>query len=239
MNALFVRPFASVTLLAASLLATPVSAQSLVGEWNSSSGRRYDVAAVGGRYFFRLDGVTQARGYMAGNTVELQRKQGDRWIPWNGQVVSYMNGQPYQIRMDDGFLFRRWGVAAGAVSPPPGGTVSPNPFSQPNPYNVPLPLPQPNPQPQPQPAPEPTDSVAGTYVSNPLSLTYRVSQAGNSFSWTIDGLAQRGQGTINGDRVQASWQGPLVRGASGGTLRIGANGVEAIDFDNGFVLTLQ
>jgi len=39
--------------------------------------------------------------------------------------------------------------------------------------------------------------------------------------------------------VQASWQGPLLRGTSGGTLVLGPYGPEGIRFDNGVVLTLQ
>lgn len=230
---------------ALSLAPWTASAGELDGLWGAQGSRYYGFAITedyGGRVSIRDSRGTVARGFRNGYRIELRSTDGNS-TPWTGMIASVQRGSPVEIQMSSGTVLRRVGSLppVRSVDPPAfaGGTAPPTlpqPFPEPPPSEPP---PEPSPQPLP---PSPFDSaaqVAGVYVSNPLGLTYRITQTGNSFRWTIDGLAQQGQGTIDGGRVHASWQGPLVRGSSGGTIVSGAGGVTALRFDNGMTLTWQ
>jgi hypothetical protein len=217
--------FALACSLAICMLPAPARAAELDGSW-MANGYRYSFAIVedySGRVSIRNANGAVARGFRNGYRIELTSQDGTS-TPWTGQISSVRGGIPMEIQMSNGTVLRKIGFL------PPVDSVDPPAFARGAISSAPG-------QP-PVPRPGITLSVAGVYSSN-LGFTYRLSQTGNSFRWTIDGLEQRGQGTIAGNRVQASWQGPLVRGAGGGTLVGGARGVERIDFDNGTVLTLQ
>lgn len=229
----------------------------LAGTWNNN-GRFSSVTHNNGRVHFRYQGTLYARGWQNGTRIQLQREQDGQWVQWNGTIVAYQNGLPHQIRMDDGALLQRWPGPAtpapapatpgpatppaplpgpalpGPVLPGPGGVVSSNP---PGPANPTYPEPSyPSPQPEPElPPPAVLYNLTGEWTSN-LGMRYRISQNGDSFSWTVDGLPQTGQGTISGTRLSATWRGAVLRGSGMGTIRLGVNGPERIEFDNGLVL---
>jgi hypothetical protein len=59
--------------------------------------------------------------------------------------------------------------------------------------------------------------LAGSWKSN-HGVVYEISQAGGDFSWTVAGLGQKGNGTLKGDQVSASWWDPKGQGSATGTV---------------------
>jgi hypothetical protein len=59
--------------------------------------------------------------------------------------------------------------------------------------------------------------LAGSWKSN-HGVVYEISQAGGDFSWTVDSLGQKGNGTLKGNQVSASWWDPKGQGSATGTV---------------------
>lgn len=224
--------------LGAAILPATAMAQDLAGVWRSDQAgvppRTFTAMAEGG-YLVTSRGASIAHAYISGGDVSYYTEEGP---PFRGTVTEYFNSQPSAIRFTEGTTYRKWGTPGAAdplpapaepASPPPSPQLAPGPTSAPAPIPAPFPTP-------PVAPPDFVSSLAGTWNSS-VGLTYRITQVGDRFQWTIDGLSQLGQGTILGDRVSASWQGPLVRGSSSGTIVQGDFGPEQIRFDNGVVLT--
>lgn len=221
--------------IGAMILPAAATAQNLAGVWRSDRAGvppRTFTPITGGGYTVTSRGMPIANAYILGGDVSYTTKEG---LPFRGTVTEYFNGQPAAIRFNDGTTYRRWGTP-GAADPLPAPAGAANPQLRP-----PVPTPSPSPTPAPFPVPPvapPTSapSLAGSWDSS-VGLTYRITQVGDRFQWTVDGLSQVGQGTIVGERVSASWQGPLVRGSSNGTIVSDVFGPAQIRFTNGVVLT--
>ena len=67
-------------------------------------------------------------------------------------------------------------------------------------------------------------SVSGQWKSN-IGLTYTITQQQNNFQWTVMNSSEKGNGTLKGYDVNASWQGPQGGGSSPGKITaVDANG---------------
>jgi len=60
-------------------------------------------------------------------------------------------------------------------------------------------------------------NVSGLWKSN-IGVTYTITQQQNTFQWTVANSTEKGNGTINGYDVTASWQGPQGGGSSPGKI---------------------
>lgn len=215
-------------LLTPAASAAPSANEDLSGSWRSTTRGPNMLLFTwepGGRYTVRQRGVVVAHAFIVGRGIAYIDETG---ITKHPTVTEFYRGKPSAIRFPNGIVFRKMGTPGADAARPgdsPDGSIPMGP----------IPGPFPNPPPAP---PVASHNLTGTWSSN-LGLTYRITQEGDTFRWTVDGQAQTGQGTITGERVHASWQGPFIRGASGGTVRVGASGPQRIDFDNGVVMTLR
>ncbi|NJL08068.1 MAG: hypothetical protein HC900_07230 [Methylacidiphilales bacterium] len=78
-------------------------------------------------------------------------------------------------------------------------------------------------------------NIGGFWGSN-INFDYQITQSGTSFSWVVVRGTQHetGTGTVNGDRVSASWSGTNGSGTANGIIRGGANATR-IEWSNGVV----
>jgi len=60
-------------------------------------------------------------------------------------------------------------------------------------------------------------NVSGQWQSS-IGVTYNITQQGNNFQWTVVNSTEKGNGTLKGYEVSASWQGPKGRGSSPGKI---------------------
>jgi hypothetical protein len=85
----------------------------------------------------------------------------------------------------------------------------------------------------------PPASIAGQWNSN-IGSVFDIAQSGGDFSWTVGSNGQRATGTINGDRVTASWadQAGQNQGSGTGAVTTDANGVaQQIAWDNSVIFS--
>jgi hypothetical protein len=78
--------------------------------------------------------------------------------------------------------------------------------------------------------------LAGTWKSN-HGVVYEIAQSGGDFSWTVASLGQKGNGTLNGKQVSASWQDAKGSGsATGEVVQVDPDGAaREIRWSNGVV----
>lgn len=78
--------------------------------------------------------------------------------------------------------------------------------------------------------------ISGEWHSN-IGRIYLITQEGRHFNWRVGRTEERGEGTIEGKRLSASWQGPRGKGRATGTIvRISPDGrVLRIRWSNGVV----
>jgi V8-like Glu-specific endopeptidase len=60
-------------------------------------------------------------------------------------------------------------------------------------------------------------NVSGQWKSS-IGLIYNITQQQNNFQWTVVNSTEKGNGTVKGYEVNASWQGPKGRGSSPGNI---------------------
>jgi hypothetical protein len=76
-------------------------------------------------------------------------------------------------------------------------------------------------------------SLAGQWKSA-LGLIYNITQQGSQFAWTVVNSDEKGQGTITGGDVSASWKGLLGSGSSSGKITVDSSGKAVeIKWNNG------
>jgi hypothetical protein len=76
-------------------------------------------------------------------------------------------------------------------------------------------------------------SLAGQWKSA-LGLIYNITQQGSQFAWTVVNSDEKGQGTITGSDVSASWKGLLGSGSSSGKITVDSSGkATEIKWENG------
>lgn len=82
-------------------------------------------------------------------------------------------------------------------------------------------------------------SIDGQWRSN-INLVYNIKQNGNQFTWTVVGLNQNGQGSVNGLSIQATWTAGRGTGSAVGKIVVDAHGrAYRIEWSNGVVCTRQ
>jgi sugar lactone lactonase YvrE len=62
-----------------------------------------------------------------------------------------------------------------------------------------------------------TPNVSGQWKSS-IGLLYNITQKGNQFEWTVTKSNEKGQGTLKGNEVSASWSSPQGSGSSTGQI---------------------
>jgi hypothetical protein len=77
-------------------------------------------------------------------------------------------------------------------------------------------------------------NVSGQWKSS-IGAIYNITQQQNNFQWTVTNSSEKGNGTLKGYDVNASWQGPKGRGSSPGKItEVDAKGkATKINWDNG------
>ncbi len=84
-------------------------------------------------------------------------------------------------------------------------------------------------------SPAAVPDISGIWYSN-TDDTYRISQMGSYFTWTVDGLRERGEGTILGEEVYVAWRDMAETGsASGYVVVLPSNHATLIEWDNGII----
>ncbi len=75
-------------------------------------------------------------------------------------------------------------------------------------------------------SPSPTSgaiNLSGQWQST-VGFIYNITQQGNQFEWTVANSNEKGQGTITGSDVSASWKGLLGSGSSSGKITVDSSG---------------
>lgn len=79
--------------------------------------------------------------------------------------------------------------------------------------------------------------LTGTWGST-IGHTYQIAQQGSSFTWDVAKIGQKATGQIQGNSVNASWQGPRGTGSAKGTVELDGQGrAVKIKWSNGVVFS--
>jgi hypothetical protein len=70
----------------------------------------------------------------------------------------------------------------------------------------------------------PIPDISGPWKSSAPGLFYTIVQTGDKFEWVVANSDERGQGTIKGTDVSATWKGLLVSGSATGKIILGPSG---------------
>ncbi|HLF96432.1 MAG TPA: hypothetical protein VI457_04755 [Methylococcaceae bacterium] len=84
----------------------------------------------------------------------------------------------------------------------------------------------------------PLANISGQWNSN-IGLVYSIEQQGAEFRWHVANIDQTGKGTIEGDRIRATWSDRNGTGSGNGVIREkdSLGGAHRIEWDNGVVFT--
>ena len=79
-------------------------------------------------------------------------------------------------------------------------------------------------------------SIDGTWNSS-IGFQYQITQSGNSFTWEVlKPIREKGQGTINGNTISASWSGANGSGSANGRIvATPQNTANRIEWSNGVI----
>jgi photosystem II stability/assembly factor-like uncharacterized protein len=82
--------------------------------------------------------------------------------------------------------------------------------------------------------------ISGTWRSN-IGLVYQINQEGDSFTWNVESIRQRGEGTIAGGELNATWQGRSGRESGRGRVTAADQNGRAtrLEWSNGVVFTRE
>ena len=77
--------------------------------------------------------------------------------------------------------------------------------------------------------------INGAWGSN-IGVDYQITQTGNSFRWVVErGIpGETGNGSIDGNKVRASWSGPKGSGSASGVVVV-VGGPTKIEWSNGVI----
>ena len=83
---------------------------------------------------------------------------------------------------------------------------------------------------------QPSD-ISGSWTSN-IDVSYSISQTQSAFTWEAPKLHSKGEGTVTGNSISATWTGDWGSGSATGTIKLDATGrATQIDWSNGVVFT--
>ncbi len=123
---------------------------------------------------------------------------------------------PYQFSDAASSVVVRWVDNSPAFQPPPPAAKSTHATAPPAPES------DSSDRTPPPPSTVFTD-VSGQWNSS-IGLVYSITQAGDQFEWTVANRNETGQGTIEGDRISASWKGQLGAGSAVGQITVDSSG---------------
>jgi hypothetical protein len=77
--------------------------------------------------------------------------------------------------------------------------------------------------------------ISGSWTSN-IDVSYSISQNQSAFTWSAPKLHSKGEGTVTGNSISATWTGDWGPGSATGTIKVDATGrATQIDWSNGVV----